>query len=88
MFHTYVWASCNLGIPTLCRPFSCRFPEAQDIYMYMYDIVYMYVYLCTHPCRMMQLLKPGNRVYVDLTVSFDVGQGDDVPGPPIRYFFQ
>ena len=56
--------------------------------MCLYDIVYMYVYLCTHPCRMMQLLKPGNRVYVDLTVSFDVGQGDDVPGPPIRYFFQ
>lgn len=54
-----------------------RFPECTE-----------HVHLCIHPCRMVQLLKPGSKPYVDLTVSFDVGQGDDVPGPPIRYFFQ
>ena len=36
---------------------------------------------------MMKLLKPAPGIeYVDLTVSFENEQGEDVPGPPIRYF--
>lgn len=36
--------------------------------------------------RMAQLLKAGNKQYVDLTVSFTNDKDEDVPGPPIRYF--
>ena len=36
---------------------------------------------------MVQLLKAGTKPYVDLTVSFSNDSGEDVPGPPIRYFF-
>ena len=38
-------------------------------------------------CRMVQLLKPGRKAYVDLTVSLSTEEDDDIPGPPIRYFF-
>ena len=38
-------------------------------------------------CRMVQLLKAGDKPYVDLTVSFSNEQDEDVPGPPIRYIF-
>jgi len=38
--------------------------------------------------RMLKLLKPSpNQQYVDLTVSFENEQGDDVLGPPIRFYF-
>jgi len=37
---------------------------------------------------MLKLLKPSpNQQYVDLTVSFENEQGDDVLGPPIRFYF-
>ena len=42
----------------------------------------------THTHRMVQLLKPGpTKQYVDLTVSFENEEGEDIPGPPIRYYF-
>lgn len=38
--------------------------------------------------RMTGLLKPiPGQKYVDLVVSFDGDDGEDVPGPPVRYFF-
>ena len=38
---------------------------------------------------MVQLLKPGpDKKYVDLTVAFESEQGEDIPGPPVRYYFQ
>ena len=38
---------------------------------------------------MIQLIKPtADKVYVDLTVSFANPDGDDSPGPPVRYYFQ
>ncbi|XP_059175412.1 ubiquitin-like modifier-activating enzyme 6 [Physella acuta] len=40
------------------------------------------------PMQMTSLLKPvPGQKYVDLVVSFDGDNGDDVPGPPVRYFF-
>ena len=39
--------------------------------------------------RMKSLLKPSpDRQYVDLTLSFENEQGEDVPGPPVHYYFQ
>ncbi|CAL1537293.1 unnamed protein product [Lymnaea stagnalis] len=41
------------------------------------------------PMLMTTLLKSvPDQKYVDLVVSFDGDNGDDVPGPPVRYFFQ
>lgn len=37
--------------------------------------------------RMVQLLKSGDKPYVDLTVSFSCEKDEDIPGPPIRYIF-
>ena len=38
--------------------------------------------------RMKSLLKPSlNRQYVDLTLSFENEQAEDVPDPPVRYYF-
>lgn len=37
--------------------------------------------------RMVQLLKCGDKPYVDLTVSFSGEKDEDIPGPPIRYIF-
>lgn len=38
--------------------------------------------------RMNDLLKPSpGQKYVDLIVSFDNDDGEDVPGPPVRYYF-
>ena len=38
--------------------------------------------------RMKSLLKPSSdRQYVDLTLSFENEQGEDVPGPPVCYYF-
>ena len=43
-------------------------------------------------CRMQKLLKvPSDTKYVDLTLSFvnpDPSGGDDIAGPPIRYYFK
>ncbi|GFO14677.1 ubiquitin-like modifier-activating enzyme 6 [Plakobranchus ocellatus] len=37
---------------------------------------------------MTKLLKPvSGQMYVDLVVSFDGDNGEDVPGPPVRYYF-
>lgn len=39
---------------------------------------------------MQKLIKPSfDRRYVDLTVSFapEVDDEDDLPGPPVRYYF-
>ena len=35
---------------------------------------------------MVQLLKAGDKEYVDLTVSFASDNDEDIPSPPIRYF--
>ena len=45
---------------------------------------------CTHlPYSMTQLLKVGqDKEYVDLVVSFDSGQSEDLPGPPVRYYIK
>ena len=38
--------------------------------------------------RMKSLLKPSpDRQYVDLTLSFENEQREDVPGPPVHYYF-
>ena len=40
---------------------------------------------------MVQLIKPSaDKEYVDLTVSFASadGEGEDSPGPPVRYYFK
>ncbi len=45
----------------------------------------------THTHSMVQLIKPSaDKEYVDLTVSFASpdGEGDDSPGPPVRYYFK
>ncbi|CAE1293129.1 UBE1L2 [Acanthosepion pharaonis] len=40
------------------------------------------------PQSMIKLLKPReNQLYVDLVVSLDTGREEDIPGPPVRYFF-
>ena len=40
-------------------------------------------------CSMLQLIKPSaDKEYVDLTLSFANPDGDDSPGPPVRYFFK
>ncbi|XP_019626909.1 PREDICTED: ubiquitin-like modifier-activating enzyme 6 [Branchiostoma belcheri] len=40
------------------------------------------------PQTMVKLIKPGaEKKYVDLTVSFEGEDGEDIPGPPVRYFF-
>ncbi|KAI8793388.1 ubiquitin-like modifier-activating enzyme 6 isoform X1 [Biomphalaria glabrata] len=40
------------------------------------------------PMQMTKLLKPvADQQYVDLVVSFDGDDGEDVPGPPVRYYF-
>ncbi|XP_002733723.2 ubiquitin-like modifier-activating enzyme 6 [Saccoglossus kowalevskii] len=40
------------------------------------------------PQTMIKLLKPTpKQEYVDLTVAFESSQGEDVPGPPVRYYF-
>uniref|UniRef100_A0A0B7B891 E1 ubiquitin-activating enzyme n=2 Tax=Arion vulgaris TaxID=1028688 RepID=A0A0B7B891_9EUPU len=40
------------------------------------------------PFLMANLLKPSpGQKYVDLIVSFDSDDGEDVPGPPVRYYF-
>ncbi|CAG5125849.1 unnamed protein product [Candidula unifasciata] len=40
------------------------------------------------PLLMKDLLKPSpGQKYTDLIVSFDNDDGDDVPGPPVRYYF-
>lgn len=37
--------------------------------------------------RMTKLIKAPNKAYVDLTVSFEGEGDDDLPGPPVRYYF-
>ena len=37
--------------------------------------------------RMTKLIKPSGKDYVDLTVSFEGDEKDDLPGPPVRYYF-
>lgn len=40
--------------------------------------------------RMLKLIKPSSeRLYVDLTLSFapETDGDDDLPGPPVRYYF-
>ena len=64
--------------------------------MYMNAIIPSIVYCCIikiiiiilllYYYRMVQLLKVGNKPYVDLTVSFSNDKDEDIPGPPIRYF--
>ncbi|XP_077988676.1 ubiquitin-like modifier-activating enzyme 6 isoform X2 [Glandiceps talaboti] len=40
------------------------------------------------PQTMVKLLKPSDsQNYMDLTVAFDSEAGEDVPGPPVRYYF-
>ena len=40
-------------------------------------------------CRMVKLVKPEPGVeYVDLVVCFENDQGEEVEGPPVRYFFE
>ncbi|KAH9520216.1 Ubiquitin-like modifier-activating enzyme 6 [Bulinus truncatus] len=40
------------------------------------------------PMQLIKLLKPvSDQQYVDLVVSFDGDNGEDVPGPPVRYYF-
>ena len=45
----------------------------------------------THTHSMVQLIKPSaDKEYVDLTVSFSSSddEGEDSPGPPVRYYFK
>ena len=38
---------------------------------------------------MVSLIKPGvDKKYVDLTLSFENEKGEDIPGPPVRFFFR
>lgn len=37
--------------------------------------------------KMTKLIKAPNKAYVDLTVSFEGDGDDDLPGPPVRYYF-
>ena len=37
--------------------------------------------------RMEALLKSGGRPYLDLTLSFEDSKQEDIPGPPVRYYF-
>ncbi|XP_074626524.1 ubiquitin-like modifier-activating enzyme 6 [Acropora palmata] len=37
--------------------------------------------------KMTKLIKPSGKDYVDLTVSFEGDEEDDLPGPPVRYYF-
>ncbi|XP_015766357.1 PREDICTED: ubiquitin-like modifier-activating enzyme 6 [Acropora digitifera] len=37
--------------------------------------------------KMTKLIKPSGKHYVDLTVSFEGDEEDDLPGPPVRYYF-
>jgi hypothetical protein len=42
--------------------------------------------LCAN--RMCKLIKfEKGEEYVDLTVTFEVGPAQEVPGPPVRYYF-
>lgn len=38
---------------------------------------------------MSKFIKTSGKAYVDLTVSFegDANDDDDLPGPPVRYYF-
>ena len=38
--------------------------------------------------RMVKLIKPNpDKLYVDFIISFESKTGEEVPGPPVRYFF-
>lgn len=37
--------------------------------------------------KMTKLIKAPGKAYVDLTVSFEGNEEDDLPGPPVRYYF-
>ena len=37
--------------------------------------------------RMTKLIKASGKAYVDLTVSFEGDGEEDLPGPPLRYYF-
>lgn len=37
--------------------------------------------------KMTKLIKAAGKAYVDLTVSFEGDGDDDLPGPPVRYYF-
>lgn len=58
--------------------------------LYMW-ILHIHLYTWAHIslCSMIQLIKPSaDKQYVDLTVSFTSPEGeDDLPGPPVRYYF-
>lgn len=36
---------------------------------------------------MTKLIKAPGKAYVDLTVSFESDGDEDLPGPPVRYYF-
>lgn len=40
-------------------------------------------------CSMDKLLKASpEKEYLDLIISFEGGNGEEVPGPPVRYYFK
>lgn len=48
-----------------------------------------YIIIIIILCRMVQLLKPDReKQYVDLTVSLQDGNEEDIACPPVRYYFQ
>ena len=70
------------------------------MYMYMYVDIHFYTLINFFTClliylfgplslpRMKALLKPApDKQYVDLTLCFENETGEDVPGPPVRYYF-
>lgn len=52
--------------------------------------IYQIIFPCLFFLRMHKLVKPSTeKKYVDLTVSFapDTDGDEDLPGPPVRYYF-